>query len=221
MKIIKTNEVDNHHIFALVVGSSGSGKTTLASTLPADETLILSAESGLLSIKKYSIDASEINSFKDLGDAFKYITENKTKYKHIVIDSLTEIGEILFHELKPKYDKSKTFGLYEDYSTRMIKFLKALRDLTQYNIWILCLDKLTAKDFTEVVSLDLIQKSLSKKVPALFDEVFYLTSIEHEGENKRVLITDNTSIDFCKDRSGMLNKMELPNLGNIYNKIFN
>ena len=80
---------------------------------------------------------------------------------------------------------------------------------------------LTKKDFTEVVSIDLIQKSLSKKIPKLFDEVFYMTSVEHDGEMKRILATDNTVVDFAKDRSGNLEKYELPDLGWVYNKIFN
>lgn len=221
MKIIKTDEVENHHVFALIVGSAGIGKTSLVKTLPHNETLILSAESGLLSVKSVSIDSVSIDTFSNLVDAFNFLSKKENNYKHIFIDSLTEIGEILFAELKPNYDKSKTFGLYEEYSTKMIKFLKALRDLTDYNIWLTCLDKMTDKDFTQTISLDLIQKSLSKKIPALFDEVFHMTSVEHEGELKRIIVTDNTITDFAKDRSGALDKYELPNLGNIYNKIFN
>jgi hypothetical protein len=113
------------------------------------------------------------------------------------------------------------FQLYDDYATRIIRLLKAFRDLVDYNIWMTCLDKMQAKDFTEIITIDLIQKSLSKKVPALFDEVFYLQVVDHEGEMKRALATDTSVMDFCKDRSGTLNKYELPNLGAIYNKIFN
>jgi len=220
MKIIKTNEIENHHIFALIVGSSGVGKTSLAKTLPHNETLILSAESGLLSIKDVSIDSVNIETFEQLSEAFKFLLAKENNYRHIYIDSLTEIGEILFSSLKPNYDKSKTFGLYEDYAEKMIKFLKALRDMTSYNIWITALDRMDKKDFTEVISIDLIQKSLSKKIPKLFDEVFYMTTVEHDGSIKRILATDNTIVDFAKDRSGLLNNYELPDLGAIYNKIF-
>ena len=223
MKIIKTNEVKNHHIFALIVGSSGIGKTSLVKTLPHDETIIISLESGLLSVKDASIDAVEINSYEELVKTISYIKDNcADKYKHIYIDSLTELSESLFSELSIKYpEKKDSFALYDEYKKKLVSLLKALRGLTQFNIWLTCLDKLEQKDFSNTISMDMHQKSLSKSIPKLFDEVFYMTTIEHDGEMKRIIATDNTVIDFAKDRSSKLTKYELPNLGNIYNKIFN
>ena len=85
MQIIKTSDVEHQHIFGLVVGSAGSGKTTLAKTLPHDETIILSCESGLLSLHDVSIDAVNINSSQDLIDAYTLV--KSSKYKHVFIDS--------------------------------------------------------------------------------------------------------------------------------------
>jgi len=164
MKIIKTNEIENHHIFALIVGSSGIGKTSLVKTLPHDETIILSLESGLLSVKDASIDAVEISSYDDLVETIKHIKTNcADKYKHIYIDSLTELSESLFSELNIKYpDKKDSFTLYDEYKKKLVSLLKALRGLTQFNVWLTCIDKLEQKDFTNVISMDMHQKSLSK-----------------------------------------------------------
>ncbi len=220
MDIQKTNELEFHHIFAIIVGSSGSGKTTLAGTLPDNETLIISAESGLLSLRRKEIDFVKVKSFDDLISIFNKL-KNGMKYKHIFIDSITEIGEIVFSHYKPQFDKSKNFALYEAYSETMTRLLKSLRDMDKYNIWLTCLDKLGDKDGSDTVTLDLVQKSLSKKIVSFFDEVFYLTSIDKDGEKKRFISTDNTYIDFAKDRSGALDKFEKPDLGLITNKIFN
>ena len=73
MQITKTSDISNHHIFALIVGASGAGKTTLASTLNNEETLILSAESGLLSIKDSDIDVIQINNFDDMVSAYNFL----------------------------------------------------------------------------------------------------------------------------------------------------
>lgn len=222
MKVTKTNEHENHHIFGLIVGASGVGKTSLVKTLPEEKTLIISAESGLLSVKDCSIDVITLKEFDDMYSILKFLKtpEAIEKYDHVFIDSLTEIAESLFASLKPKDGKGNLFEIYDKYSTKITGMLKVLRDTANYNIWLTCLDKMVAKDFTEVVSLDLIQKSLSKKVPALFDEVFYMTTIEHDSEVKRVLIADNTIADFSKDRSGKLNKISLPDLSLITKTIF-
>jgi phage nucleotide-binding protein len=221
MKIIKTNEIENHHIFCLVVGASGVGKTSLVKTLPANETIILSAESGLLSVKDSKIDVVEIASYQQLISTLKDLKENDHKYKNIFIDSLTELGQQLFTSMKPNYEKSQMFGLYADYSDQITATLKALRGLTKYNIYLTALDKSVENGINVEISIDLIQKSLAKRIPALFDEVFYMQVVEHEGEKKRVLATDNSIQTFCKDRSGKLNTYELPDLGAINNKIFN
>jgi phage nucleotide-binding protein len=204
MKITNTSDVKSHNVYALVVGRSGVGKTSLAKTLPEDKVLILSAESGLLSLHGTSIDVVKIETFQDLIDAYSFLNSNQSKYEHIIIDSLTELGEKLLAELKPNYKKAQNFQLYADYSEKMTKMLKAFRDLHQYNIYMLALDKLTPKDFTEVVSIDLVQKSLSKKLPALFDEVFYYVKEKREdGSVVRALCTDSDDVDFTKDRSGI------------------
>lgn len=219
MKVIKTNQVEHQHIFGLIVGSSGSGKTTLAKTLPHESTIIFSAESGLLSLKDAEIDVIEIDSKEKLLEAFKWLG-SQDKYENLFIDSLTEIGQLIFNQLKPNYTKAQMFGLYDEYATTMTKFLKALRDYKKINIFCTALDAITKKDFEEITSIDLIQKSLATKLPALFDEVMYLGVIEKEEQKHRVLLTDNKYHNFLKDRSGKLEHIEKPDLNNIINKIF-
>lgn len=221
MNITNTNQIENHHVFNLTIGSSGIGKTSLAKTLPHNETLIISAESGLLSIKDVSIDVVVIKTWSDLIQVYVELVEG-TKYKHVFIDSLTEIAQILFTELKPDYSKAQTFGLYDEYSTKMMNFLRKMRDLSDYNFWITCLDKIEKKYEVDVVSINLIQRSLTKNILPLFDEVFYYDSVIKDDKTVRYLLTENnTQIDFAKDRSGKLDQYEKPNLGDIYNKIFN
>lgn len=234
MQIKSTNDIDNFKIFCLIVGSSGVGKTTLAATLEKDKTIVISAESGLLSIKDTGIDYIEIKSYpeeevqKDESkQGFNQFTQalslsiNANKYENIFIDSLTELGQMIFNDAKILYpDKNKTFLMYEYYSDQITKILKRMRDQNKYNIFLTALDTMAKKDFTEVVSIDLIQKSLAKRLPALFDEVFYYQKFHREdGTTVRAICTDSDDVDFTKDRSGRLDKYEKPDLQVIKDKI--
>jgi len=223
MQKTTTDSTQLHHIFMLVVGASGAGKTYLLGTLPEDETIILSAESGLLPLRHKNIEVWNINTKQDLLDAFKELREGvKTQkgnaIKNIAVDSLTEIGEILFRETKPHFSKAQNFQLYEEYGAQLVNFIKSMRDMNQYNFIMTALDK----DMGDgVVGIDLIQKSLSKKLPAYFDLVTQLVDYKGETETRKVLLTNHALSPFCKDRSGDLDDFETPNLNTIFNKIFN
>ena len=72
-----------------------------------------------------------------------------------------------------------------------------------------------------IISINLKKKKLAKSIPALFDQVYYMKSVVRENDTvSRALITNHTIIDFAKDRSGVLDKMEKPDLGAIAQKIF-
>ena len=234
MEIKSTNDINNFKIFCLIVGPSGVGKTTLASTLDKDKTIIISTERGLLSIKGTGIDYIEIQGYPEddiKSDETKQgfnqfinaitMAVNADKYENIFIDSLTEIGQMIFNDAKILYpDKNKTFLMYEYYSDQITKLLKRMRDQNSFNIFLTALDAMVKKDFTEVISIDLIQKSLAKKIPALFDEVFYYQKLHREdGTTVRAICTDSDDVDFTKDRSGKLDKYEKPNLEEIKHKI--
>lgn len=221
MNITKTSDIENHHIFALIVGASGVGKTSLAKTLNHDETLILSAESGLLSIKDVSIDVVTIKSREDLLSTFDTLANTETKYKNIFIDSLTEIGQVTMTELEPDFTPAQTFGLWKKYEDRIVNLVKAFRDMAKYNIYFTALDKMETKDHVNTISIDLKKAKLSKSLPAYFDEVFYYQKHKREdGSITRALCTDSDDVDFTKDRSGKLDKYEKPDLQAINDKIF-
>ena len=59
----------------LVYGPAGIGKTTLCQTAPRP--LIISAEGGMLSLRKVSIPVLEVNEIGDLNDIFLWLTTNR------------------------------------------------------------------------------------------------------------------------------------------------
>jgi phage nucleotide-binding protein len=215
MIISKTNSKESLRITALIHGKSGAGKTTLASTLEG-KTLIISAESGLLSLKDFDIDFTTVDSMTSLAAAITEL-EKGTDYENVFIDSLTEIAQILVAELQKKYpDRKDSFPLWQDYATYMRKIIKRLRDLQKYNVFVLALDKVETDELNNRYIIPDVNGKIASQLVQFFDEVFYLT-IDKEG--KRQLITGSSEKIMVKDRSGKLKQFEEPNLQNIIRSI--
>lgn len=212
-----TNDIKAMHIFALIAGSVGAGKTYAVRTLSEKDTLIINCEAGLLSTMNSGHHVWNIKSVDDLKEFYTRL-KNGVKYKNIYIDSLTEISDMIFTEIKPAFTKSQKFGLYEEYTTQMVGFIKALRDMSQYNFFMTTL----IKENDGNVSINIAQKSLAERLPAFFDFVFYLANKKEENGNIiRKLISDNSFISFCKSRSEKIELFEDVNLTNIINKVMN
>lgn len=235
MKVKSTKNLELLKIKALIYGQSGVGKTYSALTLDPKRTLIISAESGLLSLRGKEFEVWELESWGDLMEAYKQLIlpENVKKYDTIFIDSLTEIDELGKEQivkqdrpnLKGKdigkvYDDMMTLQDYGLLATRMTRFIRAYRDL-EYNIIFTSLELEKKNDVTGAITLvPSISGKLSLNLAGYFDEVFnMITKKEPENKVGRYFITANIEKTIAKDRSGALDLMEAPDWTKIINKI--
>src|SRR6056297_925371 len=85
----------------LVHGPAGSGKTVMCAT-SGKPTLIISAESGLLSIRDAPdyIQTTQIKTMDDLIEVYEYLKEGDHKFEWIALDSISEMGEVVLAEEK-------------------------------------------------------------------------------------------------------------------------
>lgn len=222
MKINSTSDFHiNSGLKVLIYGDSGSGKTALCSTTDAP-TLILSAESGLLSLKDHNIDYINLNSMKDVREAYHFVStsEEAAQYSWICIDSLSEIAEMcLAEEMRMNKDPRKAYG---ELNNKMMALIKAFRDMPNKNIYMSA--KLTQEkdEYSGAMLFGPMMpgRTLSAQLPYMFDEVFYLK--RELGPDKEKSIYLLTSQDFnarAKDRSGKLDVYEAPSLSSVYKKI--
>lgn len=217
MEIQSTGNIKPTKLNTLIYGASGTGKTTLLSTLP-NKTLIISKESGLLSLKDFSIDYVEPKDLKELRSVL--VSEEIDSYDNIAIDSLTEIASMFLEESTLLFpDDRQNFKKYGHYNEGIVRFIKFTRDLNK-NIIFTSLEKTAEDNAGRRFTVPDITGSLASKLPAYFDFVFNLQIINKENERERVLLTQPFDGFICKDRSGKLEDYEVPNLSLIINKVF-
>ncbi len=225
-------EISVQGVKVLVYGSPGIGKTVLCSTAPVP--IIISAEAGLLSLagrnlqKIYptapisvDIPVIKVKTVQDLMDAHAFVAgAQAAHFKSVCIDSITEIAETILSNAKATVkDPRQAYGaLLED----MMRAVKAFRDLPGKNVYMAAKMEPVKDELTGIVTYSpaMPGQKLGPQLPYLFDEVFRLgVNKDQSGNQYRFLQTGPDLQYTAKDRSGMLDPIEFPHLGNIFNKI--
>ncbi len=220
--IKSTKTISNSRFVALVVGESGVGKTSQARFLPERETLILSAEAGLLCLQGTEIDVWEIKTLDDLYKCYEFLTEEPPKYKYVFIDSLTELSTIVLRNLKddPQYKEAKMIlKMYGDYNDRMDRLIRAFRDLTQYSVIFTCLSEKVKDELALVDDFNIEGNKCKSNLKSIFDLVLHLAMYRDGDQTKRVFLTSVENSRLAKDRSGKLDHVEEANIGTIITKV--
>lgn len=208
-----------HGIKVLVYGRAGMGKTTLCGTAPSP--VIISAESGLLVLGRKRIPVIKINTMQDVWDAYTWCTKSAKAQgiQTICIDSISEVAEkVLSNEKKKTKDGRAAYG---EYGTLAIDLVKAFRDISGFNVVI------TAKEAVKTDAFNVVRvepaapgQQVGPALPYLFDEVFHAAKgIDAQGKEYHYLRTRASISADAKDRSGMLDEIEYPDLGHIFGKI--
>lgn len=224
LEIKNTSSINNKHINLMIYGHSGVGKTHLISTL--DKPFVIDTERGLLTLSGdigNDISYAEIFNTKDLEEVYKYFAHDESARAHrtIVIDSLTELGELILEPLKRvSKDPRQAYGAMQD---EINGILRMFRDLP-YNIcYIAQTDMIKDESGALLYSPALPGDKLKQKLPHKFDEV--LAFRIHKKTDEKGVITKTRYIQtesdgqwLAKDRSRNLSNFEKPNLQNIINK---
>ena len=208
----------------IVYGGSGVGKTTLIASLQG-KLLILSSESGLLSLAGADLDADvvEVNSIDALRAVYAELRNGDHGYDWVILDSVSEIAEVVLSAEKAKTkDPRQAYGALQD---EMIKIMRAFRDLA-CGVYFSAKLHVNKDEATGRVSygIGMPGSKLGEGIPYLFDEVFRMIVIdEDDGRGGKVanryLLTSTDGKSVAKDRSGRLDTLEVADLGAIVAKI--
>jgi hypothetical protein len=202
----------------LVYGAAGTGKTTLIAGMPTP--LILSAESGLLSLQGSDLQYLEINSVSDLREAYKWLlsSQEAKHFESVCLDSISEMAEVCLGEEQAKTKDGR--AAYGQLGTVMGEVIRAFRDLPLHVLLIAKRDKGADELGRITYSPGMPGQKLPQSLPYYFDEVLALRIEKNaEGVLRRELLSQPDSLWLAKDRSGRLDRLEPPDLGAMIKKI--
>ena len=207
------------NIKMLIYGQAGAGKTSLVSTLPTP--ILLSAESGLLSLGSMDIPYLEVKSSADLSEAYTWLTQSSEAkaYQTLAVDSLSEIAEVvLSHEKKTSKDPRQAYGAMQE---QMADIIRAFRDISDKHVYMTAKLEKNQDEMGRMLYAPSMPGNKSGQVlPYFFDEVLALrVEKDAEGVTHRALMCDSDGLWMAKDRSGKLSAWEAPDLGAIIQKI--
>lgn len=103
--IEQLGEVEDHRS-TVIYGRSGTGKTTLASTWPKPILYLDIRDRGTDSIADVKgIDRKRIHESDDIDEVLEWLLRNPKKYKTVVLDTMSQLQEIMVEEQGKKAKK--------------------------------------------------------------------------------------------------------------------
>ena len=231
MNISSTLDLKSSAIKILIYAPSGAGKTFSASTLK-DKTLIISAESGLLSLSSEKIDYIDMTKnekletidyadrLANLSKVYNFLVKSDHKYETVFIDSLTEIAQIIDAHCEKKFPERKDGMVrWGEYNKIFTSLVKKFRDLP-INVIFTCLSAVEKDENNKRFTTFSVFGAIAQRLPQYFDEVFYLHAAQNENKLiKRYFQTAHAEQITAKDRSGKLDLFEPVDFDKIFKKI--
>jgi len=109
--------------------------------------------------------------------------------------------------------------MYGKFNDDFAKYVKALRDMSPYNVFFTCLNKYEKDGMSLKEEFSFPGAKTKDSIKAWLDLVLKYEVFEKDDKKFRMLITDVTINPLAKDRSGVLDQYEPAHLGNIMKKI--
>ena len=154
----------------------------------------------------------------ELTEAFNHVVEHLEDFDCIILDSLSELAEvILSSEKKESKDVRQAYLGMQD---QIMDLVRAFRDLPVTVLMTAKQERVQSDSGRLLFGPSMPGQKLSQQLPYVFDELLAMRSETNENnENIRFIQTFSDSSWCCKDRSGKLDAYEDADLGKILTKI--
>lgn len=195
---IQTFKPENSYIKALIYWPSGAGKTTFSATAP--KPIFASSEKGLMSIRHLQPQFAEINSLQDLKDLYNFLKNEKHDFETCVIDSITEINDIIKSEIEARNKRNMQLQDWGILQKEIKDILRKFRDLPMHIIFLA--QETTERDEEKIVKyLPSLNGKSATEIAYYMDTVGYCF-ISKDGTRK-VVTTPHANF-LTKDRTNVI-----------------
>lgn len=189
---------DNRYAKVLIHSPAGHGKTHLLGTAQEDTRTFpmafLNFEAGESSLAGLDIDVFDIRDSKDYEDVYKQLSDPKSPYKSVGVDSITEtqisaLEEILRKDLNradPEQLAQQDWGIV---LVRMRRIVRQYVKMLPMHVFMTALSKDDIVPRVGSVKTPALQGQFANELPGIPDVVAYLALEENaEGETQRLLL---------------------------------
>ena len=195
---IKTYSPLDTKVKALIYWASWTGKTSFWGT--AHKVLFASAEAGMLSIADKQVSFVEVKSLSDLKSLLAYLMSNDHGFETVVIDSISEINEIIKTDIEKRTGKNMQLQDRWTLAKEIKSILRWFRDLPMHVLFIAQESNEKDEDRIEKIVPSLNGKAATEI--AYFMDIVWYIYIDKAWERK--IITGANSKLLTKDRSNKI-----------------
>lgn len=170
--------------------------------------------------------------YYSLMDSREFDEINKDKYQTLFIDSLTVAGRMCFQYAKgqpeafsEKTGKPNMLGAYGLLGQELIGWVTQLQHIRHINLVLVCLLDQKLDDYNRAIwTLQIEGQKAGLEIPGIVDQVVSMVEIPADEKGTElvrafVCTRPNPWSYPAGDRSGKLEMLEQPHLGNLLNKI--
>lgn len=206
-------------ITALVYGAPGAGKTYFAGTFP--KPIFVDMMGGLMAVRAKRVAYVQPKNYTDL--LMYSIPANVEPYETVVIDTITEGCRLILESALEM--TGNTMPKLPDWAMaaeRLRKIVRAYLNIPKKHILFIAHEKfIKDEDSGKVTAGPLVTGQMFHDFGGLVDCMFHIRNKwnPEKKEKGRYILTEPDGMYPAKDRTGTLDKLEIPDFGVIWQKM--